>query len=196
MSVICIWTQALCRTGIAFPSSLFSLKTNSKYWTRDVQKVTSRGPAPSTEWSKWPSFWGAWGNCQLHTSFTFVLQGCIFYKQDMSISQESAVLHIKSMHSLFLYCRRVCIGNRQKKVKKRRSRTRSSSARVPDHLCQGQIQQIITEYLVNSSNFYFPLANHQLETTIFFCFCESVVSLQVTQQLSGAKRLAWQKPRE
>lgn len=121
------------------------------------------------------------------------------YKQELSISQESAVLHTKSMHSLFLHCRRVCIGNRQKKVKKWRSRTGNSSARVPEHPCQGQIQQIITDDPINCTNFYLFFCfwvSHQLEAKIFFYFCGSMVSVQVTQQLSGAKRLAWQKPRE
>lgn len=206
---MCILAQALCRKGTAFSSSFFSHRTNSKYWTRDVQKVTSHEPAPKYHIEQMTIPLRGLGKLPAQQQFHIYTPGVYICQTGHVISEESAVPYTKSTHSFFLYCRRVCIGKRQKKVKKWRSRTRNSSARVPDHV-KVRSKQIITEYPINCTTFFwgggffllclgfgfFLAASHQLEIKIFLYFCESMVSVKVAQQLSRAKRLAWQKPRE
>lgn len=139
------------------------------------------------------------GNCQLKKSFTFIVQGYIFDKQELSISQESAVLHTKSMHS-YSCIAEGCVWETDKR--KLRSEDPELETILPECLSihvkdrsKGSLQKILLTALIFIYFFCFWVS-HQLEAKIFFYFCGSMVSLQVTQQLSGAKRLAWQKPRE
>lgn len=158
---MCILAQALCRKGTAFPSSLFSHRTNSKYWTRDVQKVTSHEPAPKYHIEQMTIPLRGLGKLPAQQQFHIYIPGMYICQTGHVISEESAVPYTKSTHSFFLYCRRVCIGKRQKKVKKWRSRTRNSSARVPDHV-KVRSKQIITEYPINCTRFFWGGG--------FFCF--------------------------